>query len=107
MRIIRERVREAMVGFFRQGQGQTGTEARRHEGTQGAESSHRAALPTSAAVIEAPAVAEVDVVAPAAAADTQTLEAPAAPGRAIQVHRSYLVVETDDGIMIVDQPCTA
>ena len=48
-------------------------------------------------------MAEVDVVAPAAAADTQTLEAPAVPGRAIQVHRSYLVVETDDGIMIVDQ----
>lgn len=31
------------------------------------------------------------------------LDMPTAAARALQVHRSYLVVETDDGVMIIDQ----
>ena len=40
---------------------------------------------------------------PGVGAEAQRAEEEAPPGRAVQLHNTYLVAETDDGILIVDQ----
>ncbi len=110
----RERVREAMVDFFRRsptvdagGRRHEGTEARRHEGESGVRPDVRAAggeqidvLPEAGGVPERP----VPTSHVSASSPPSSVPSGSPPSmRALQVHNSYLVVETDEGITIIDQ----
>ncbi|MBK9126902.1 MAG: DNA mismatch repair endonuclease MutL [Phycisphaerales bacterium] len=119
----RERVRQAMVDFFTHPP-RTSYEGRPRVGAM-APPQHApdVGAPSPQATQDQPGAGPADNSAavapgaqearnwPAAPARPPTarpmpsaaLDMPTAAARALQVHRSYLVVETDDGVMIIDQ----
>jgi DNA mismatch repair protein MutL len=118
----RERVRAAMVGFFTsrhertEGRRDAGTEGRRDEGTT---RSTDAADGRATTEPQAPASVSSEHEAPASASSVpgaSATEVPpsslcpsvppslsSAPPRALQIHNAYIVVETSDGLMLIDQ----
>ncbi len=122
----RDRVRAAMVDFFRHGSGEATGRPSDEAGPTGVAAGVCAGRPASVSEREAPASAPADIPqeqwhAPAVQEDTKSgahvqgtwgtpppALRPAIPlgvptSRALQVHNTYLVVQTDDGLMIVDQ----
>lgn len=121
----RERVREAMVDFFLR-RGDDGQQRRFEKqwagtgagiGDQGSGLGERHGAPQHSAVSAGvPQSSAVSVADPIDATGDPLLAVPAGPQigaipsadppplvRAIQVHNTYLVVETDEGVMIIDQ----
>ncbi len=112
----RERVRDAMVDFFRrEGRGNVGTEGRREEGTQAHR--HKGTEARRHEGVARPEVAGTREMR-SADEDQSSIERPAlipqslnpsipvaesATIPAMQIHDSFLVVETDEGLMIIDQ----
>jgi len=122
----RARIRQAMVDFFTRG-GQSSAlpgaaEARRHEGAEGRLQGSGVAVQNSGraeSAINPPST----IIAQAAVRNPQSLAPPAprppgppapstfvaesdhaaAPHAAFQVHNMYIVAETPDGLMIIDQ----
>jgi len=127
----RERVRAAMVDFFTRAQPRhEGTEARRHEGVgsavrtsgrdEGTEGQRDEADRESGFRLTQESTARPDATLSAipnpqsairnsqsAILNRQSALPPAEPSavgaRAVQIHNAYLVVETADGMMIIDQ----
>ncbi len=124
----RDRVRQAMVAFFSQAGARSGPGPARApagvapDAVTGPSAAATAGLDPQTPEIPAPRAAGVSAseaarpVPPAqpprepaaGAAATSATAAPAAasyapPLRAIQIHNAYLVVETDDGLAIIDQ----
>jgi DNA mismatch repair protein MutL len=107
----RERVRDAMVAFFRGGgDAESRSPAAQHAGHASGRAPSADLGSTVARCDDAPdqpsgqqhrAAQAIPAVTPAA----HRLPAPAPDGepRALQVHNAYLVVETPEGVMIVDQ----
>jgi len=123
----RERVRRAMVDFFttaRPAERHEGTEARRHgdvtpwpktagiDRPEAGPPAHVAAGPRTGRddVAAGPrtgrseeGTAESEVAAPSAPALPESSAITTPLPRAVQIHNSFIVAETDDGLMIVDQ----
>lgn len=109
----RERVKAAMVDFFRRGpeaetRRHAGTEARRAETQPGPRAVGWAPPTTSseaAPLAGHTGPAEVARLRPSERLTPEPAELAAEmpPTRALQIHNTYLVVETDDGLMLVDQ----
>ncbi len=112
----RERVRSAMVDFFTNppqtapaGTGSRPDRAAHRPTGQSSDATpatvETASASTTTAPCSTPSAAET--LAPASEAEIQSPDAlpthPLAPTRAIQVHNTFLVVETEDGLMIIDQ----
>ena len=109
----RERVRSAMVDFFTKPPSVDAADrvqptphqppARPPDATL----TIAAAVSTTAADAPSPTSYAADAPTAATEAETQSPDSspthPLAPTRAIQVHNTFLVVETEDGLMIIDQ----
>jgi DNA mismatch repair protein MutL len=100
----REHVRQAMVDFFTRAQP---TQHTAGFANQDAPTAPTAEPPTARRLTADDAGGETAAWSETPAPEQQHAgmprEASPAPQRAIQVHNAYLVVETDEGVMIVDQ----
>jgi DNA mismatch repair protein MutL len=115
----RKRVREAMVDFFRHapvdrhdttaarryGGAGPGIEGSRDQGiTGGGDSAPRADFCLSTELLAPARPQSLDPSIPSAGTSIpRSLDPSIPPLRALQVHNTYLVVETDEGLIVIDQ----
>ena len=103
----RERVRAAMVDFFTGRRSDEAQEARRHEGGRSDEvtqlRSDQLGENAIGAFTSSLRHSAAPSLSPGAASLRHGVTPSLPPARAIQLHNTYLVVETDDGLMIIDQ----